>query len=102
MKEENLVQRLEKLIRENPKMIRNGNWGSDRDGAHGHYKMYIIVFDDRNKSTEWIIVKEYKNGRPKGKYSVMTNLTKGDYDSNDIDSIINRINQDYEAETQHL
>jgi len=66
-KTSNLGIELEKIIGRDPRLSKNGNWGSEMVGGGGKYNLYSIMFDDRFKSTQVILIKEYENGR----YSVL-------------------------------
>ena len=59
IKTSDLSIELENIIEREPKLSKNGNWGSEMTGGSGKYNLYSIMFDDRFKSTQVILVKEY-------------------------------------------
>ena len=79
-KTSNLGIELEKIIVRDPRLSKNGNWGSEMVGGGGKYNLYSIMFDVRFKSTQVILIKEYENGR----YSV---LMDKQYDPNNLGEI---------------
>ena len=66
-KTSNLGIELENIVEREPKLSKNGNWGSEMVGGSGKYNLYSIMFNNRFKSTQVILIKEYENGR----YSVL-------------------------------
>ncbi len=71
---------LETIVEREPKLSKNGNWGSEMVGRSGKYNLYSFMFADRSKSTQIIFVKEYENGR----YSI---LMDKQYDTNNLNEI---------------
>lgn len=84
MVDKDLMERLEELLEEESRLKQNGNWGSPMRGHGGNYALYSIRFDDKNNSTQLILIKEYEGGR----YSV---LMDKQYEPKNLDEVIELI-----------
>lgn len=90
MTEKTLAKILEEFVIDSKIAEKSANWGSPMCGRHGEYKLYnLLVPNYLKKEHQPVIIKEYKNGRPQGRYCIITR--KENFDSDSKEKIIEKL-----------